>query len=165
MRKPLVVVVGPPKAGKTTVIRSLTGARGGSNPKKFDKNIVWANEGQDGVFVLGASPQERQGLNRKCVRDFLQMVMVRGDLRGAVIALQPREKPNAEYSKILNDATELGFRILAGVFQRAYGGAGIDVGPALDSLQRVKAELTTLDGTQFPDNNAAVLRKLSQLYK
>ncbi len=164
MVKPLVTVIGHGDSGKTTIVRSFTGSRGGANPI-FEKNIVWGPQGKDGVFVLGASPQEKHGFDAAIIKKFLSKVARDSRLRGVVIAMQPRNYGKAPMVQILKDAKALGFRIVAGIIDPPYKGPRADTKGIKQALQNVAAAIGTLDGREFPDQNAAKLRKLSNLYK
>ncbi len=81
--KPFIAVIGTRNAGKSTVIRSLTGC-----PTKSWRDVVKDKSTGRGIYAIASSPQE-DPLDRERFREIVEQVARDESILGLVMAVQP----------------------------------------------------------------------------
>jgi energy-coupling factor transporter ATP-binding protein EcfA2 len=150
--KPFVAIIGSRNSGKSTVIRSLTGAKFG----QYRGTIYDLATGRE-IEVIGSSPQEKV-FSLADLRKVLCKATGTTNCQGVVCALQPTvPTKRLSMEQVLQEAAASGMAVHAYILDPEYGGA---TGHAAAVAARVKSAgfaSRTLDGRRFAHINAATV--------
>ncbi len=154
--KPFIAVIGTRNAGKSTVIRSLTGC-----PTKSWRNVVKDKSTRRSIYAIASSPQE-DPLDRERFREIIEQVARDESILGLVMAVQPSWP-----------ATRLSLEDIFQIVQGKLSPTAVMLHPPYNddgasSPQSVQARLkpfgvtlTVLDGRRFAYLNASDTRGLT----
>jgi len=157
-QKPFVAVIGGRNSGKSTVIRSLTGARSG----QF-RGMVHDRATQETISVIGSSPQE-QALTLQQLRSTLRTAMNNSRCRGIVCALQPSfPTKRLSLEQVLQEARALRFRIRVFVLDPGYKGARGHLEAVAARVRNVGFGSKALDGRRFAQVNAGTINRRTRI--
>ncbi len=150
--KPFIAIIGNRNSGKSTIIRSLTGA----TTAQFRGTIQDLTTNQT-MEVIGSSPQERP-LALADLRTLLRTAAGTATCRGVVCALQPNA-PTKRLSmeQVLREAASQGFIIHTYVLDPGYSGATGRAGIVTTRIQNAGFYSQVLDGQRFAHINAATI--------
>jgi len=156
--KKFVAVIAKTKAGKSTIIKSLTGCPS-SNYRDFVEDKMTKRR----IFVICGSPQE-QDLSLDELKDILKMVDSDSNCTGIVMAIQPTE-PTRRLSMedIFGEVKAAGsFQINAFTIDPNWRDARLDtsVAPRLSALS---VNSQKLDGRRFSIVNAAAINQATNI--
>ena len=150
--KPFIAIIGSRNAGKSTVLRSLTGAPFG----QFRGTIHDPATGRQ-IEVIGSSPQEK-AFSLADLRKVLRKATGSANCQGVVCALQPTiPTKRLSMEQVLQEAAASGMAVHAYILDPEYGGG---TGHASSVAARVKSAgfvSRTLDGRRFAHINAAAV--------
>lgn len=156
--KPFVAVIGSRNSGKSTIIRSLTGAKSG----QF-RGVITDNSTGRTIEVIGSSPQE-QALTLVQLRAILRRAANAAVCNGVVCALQPTlPSKRLSMEQVFHEAASFGFLIHAYVLDPGYAGSS---GSSSQVVRRVKAagySARTLNGQRFAQVNAATINRATKV--
>jgi hypothetical protein len=157
--KPFVAVIGGRNAGKSTIIRSLTGCSGATF-----RGFVEDHATGKKIYVVASSPQEER-LDIQELRSKLKLVAKDRSLLGFVIAIQPtRPRSRISMEDIFACAREVsGFSMYAFLVEPKYGKASARYDEVKSRLQPFPVRLAILDGRRFAYLNAAQIQKTTGL--
>jgi len=162
-RKPFVAVIGGPKAGKSTVIRSLTGCARGT-PRHGQ--VVRDNSKGSEIYVIDKSPQE-SGLTLSELKWVLDRNLRSRSILGFVIATQPRQtRSRTSMTQIFETVSKRSnLRPIAVMLDPPYHGTA-DRKSHQDvqtRLGRFGINVRRIDGRRFAHLSACAIRKISNL--
>ena len=154
-----VAIIGGRNAGKSTIIKSLTGCR-----TSAFRGLVEDNLTKQSVYVVCSSPQELAFSIQKLKR-ILQFVASKSGCQGVVMAIQPNQ-PTKRLSmeSIFREVTAFGnFTVHAFIVDpgRNKVPAG---GPAIKARLKVMSlKASLLDGRRFSLVNAKAINRATQI--
>jgi Fe-S cluster assembly ATPase SufC len=159
--KPFIAVIGGRKAGKSTVIQSLTGC-----PKRGHRGMVTDLTINKSIYVIASSPQE-QGLEYELFKGILNRVVNEDSILGMVMAIQPT-KPVKRLSleDIFREVQSTGkLASTAVILHPPYKKSKSSPDPNVvrKRLKALNIDLHELDGRRFAHLNAATVRQLAQM--
>lgn len=156
--KPFVAVIGDRNSGKSTIIRSLTGAKSG----QF-RGSVHDHATNRTIEVIGSSPQELL-LSLADLRKILKKASTSAICNGVVCALQPNF-PTSRLSmeRVLQEAAAYGFRIHAYILDPAYSGTSGHAATVAARVASVGSTSRLLDGRRFSQINAATINRHTRI--
>jgi hypothetical protein len=167
LTKPIILVVGGSRSGKSTIIRSLTGCHSGT----FAGYVIDRKTGHR-LYVVAASPQESSVPSWKDIRRQLLVSARSRVVVGAVMAIQPtRPYSRPSLEEVVAYAVRCGFRVVTFVLRPPYrptssaarrSWSGSDVGERLHTF-RVRPPVT-LDGRRFALVNAKKIAASARLF-
>ena len=158
MKKPFVAVIGNRNSGKSTIIRSLTGARTG----QFRGTVTDKTTSRT-IEVIGSSPQENP-LSASDLRKILKGAASRLTCNGVVCALQhtnPRTRLSME--EVLHEAIAQGFSVHAFVLDPDYSGNIGQEAVVITRLSRIGVIPIRIDSQRFAHLNAVLINKRSRV--
>lgn len=148
-----VAIIGSRNAGKSTVIKSLTGC-----PNNSFRDFVEDQHTGHSIFVSCGSPQENSiGLRTLPeLQSVLQRVIARDGCRGVVMAIQP-SFPYAKLTMegILAEAQRLKFKVSAYVLDPEHGPKPGTLSHVVQRLTQLRIVPLPLDGRRFAHLNAS----------
>lgn len=158
MSKPFVAIVGNRNSGKSTIIRSLTGARTGQYRGPVEDRTTSRY-----IEVIGSSPQENPMSHRE-LRRILGEALANNQCNGVVCALQPT-KPTTRISmeEVLQEAADQGFDIYAFALDPDYSMVSPDFDQIKQRLSRVSVKPIKLDGQRFAHINATLINSRARI--
>jgi energy-coupling factor transporter ATP-binding protein EcfA2 len=152
MMKPFIAVVGNRDSGKSTIIRSLTGAKFG----QFRGTVQDMTTSRT-IEVIGSSPQERL-LSLADLRKVLRKAAGAANCNGIVCALQPtRPTKRLSMEQVLQEAAAHGFAVHAYILDPEYGGAAGHAAVVAARIRVAGFGARALDGRRFAQINAAAI--------
>ena len=158
MKKPFVAVIGNRDSGKSTIIRSLTGARTSQfRGKVMDKATSRTIE------VIGSSPQENL-LSLSDLRKILKGAASSSACNGVVCALQPTNpRTRLSMERVLQEAIAQGFSVHAFILDPDYAGRAGQETVVTTRLSTIGVIPTRIDSQRFAHLNAAFINKRSRV--
>jgi energy-coupling factor transporter ATP-binding protein EcfA2 len=157
-RKKFIAIIGRSTAGKSTIIRALTGTKGSKQPERIkDRSTMkW-------IGVISHSPQE-QPIPFKQLRKEMRAAATDARSIGMVIALQPTH-PTTRLSieEVFEMVQSFAFERHVFVIARSYKGfRGIDPEVIQERLAKFDFEkpIQPLDARRFAHVNASVIRDI-----
>lgn len=162
-KKPFIAVIGGRKAGKSTVIQSLTGCPG----RNFRGEVREPATNQT-IHVIASSPQENP-LSRSELRAALRQAANDANCRGFVIALQPAYRgKNIRMKEVFQEVSKIQqFDLVGFVIDPPYNPTPSNLGVAAvrGQLLPLNTKLKKLDGRRFVHSNARRVSDLTGLTK
>ncbi len=155
--KPFVAIIGSERAGKSTIIKSLTGCR----TSQFRGYVRDAATGET-IEVIGNSPQEHQ-LSLSELRRILDRVRNDKRCRGVVCALQPtRPTRRLSFEAVLEEALAYRFEVVAFALDPDRSN---DTGVRDLVKQRIpkRVQLFQLDARRFAHLSANTINKRTRI--
>jgi len=157
-KKKFIAVIGRSTAGKSTIIRALTGAKGSKQPERIqDRSAMrW-------IGAISHSPQE-QPITFRQLRKEMQAAAINARSLGMVIALQPTH-PTSRLSieDVFQMADSFDFERHVFVISKSYKGSrGTDPEVIRDRLVKFDFEkpIRPLDARRFGHVNASAIRDI-----
>lgn len=150
--KPFIAIIGSRDSGKSTIIRSVTGAKFGQFRGTIQDQATHRT-----IEVIGSSPQEK-AMTLQELRNILKAAVGKASCNGVVCALQPT-KPTVRLSMeaVLQEAKNQGLQVHAYILDPEYSSV---TGYAAAIASRVHAAgfaFNVLDGRRFAQQNAATI--------
>ena len=157
--KPFIGVIAKGKAGKLTIIRSLTGCPISSYRGFLEDKLTGEN-----ILVICGSPQE-QALSIAELAKLLKSAVADPNCRGVVIAIQPRRtRTRISMEAIFAEAVNAdGFQLNAFIIDPARSGAAAEANEIRSRLSVFNARSETLDGQHFAWINAQIINDITSL--
>ncbi len=157
-KKPFIAIIGSRNAGKSTIIRCLTGA-----PTAQFRGTITDRSSQRTIEVIGSSPQENP-LALADFRKILGRAITSANCNGVVCAIQPTH-PRARLSleTIMQEAIGHGFAVHSYTLDPEHSGRS---GNATQVGVRTKAigiSSLVLDARRFGHINAEVINRRTRI--
>ena len=150
--KPLILVIGSTKAGKSTIISSLTGCKNHSY-----KGEVKDKSTKKEIYVICSSPQEENAAKNKYKKALDDV-----PTNSHVIALVVAARATRYLETIISDAQDTEeFNIYPFLITSGYDSTNTHVDQALAIFQRRNIKHYVLDGRRFAFLNAAKINKIT----
>jgi len=150
--KPFIAIIGSRNSGKSTIIRSLTGAKFG----QFIGTIQDITTGRE-IEVIGSSPQESV-LSLAELRKIIRKAASNSNCQGVVCALQPTlPTKRLSMEQVLKEAAASGMAVHAYILDPEYGGSTGHATAVAARLRSAGFSSRTLDGRRFAHINAATV--------
>lgn len=156
--KPFVAIIGNRNAGKSTIIRCLTGAKSA----QF-RGAIFDRTTKRTIEVIGSSPQETS-LSLKELQDILNAAANTVTCNGVVCALQPT-KPTKRLSmeKVLQEANAYGFQVYAYIIEPEYSGTTGHAITITARLNKAGFKCQIINGQRFAQINAAIINNQTKI--
>ena len=150
--KPFIAVIGSRDSGKSTIIRSVTGAKFG----QF-RGTIQDQATRRTIKVIGSSPQEK-AMTLQELRKILKAAASKTNCSGVVCALQAT-RPTVRLSMevVLQEARSHGFQVHAYVLDPEYSGGTGHASPVASRIHSAGFASQVLDGRRFAQQNAATI--------
>jgi predicted kinase len=158
MQKKFVAVIGPPKSGKSTVIRSLTGMNG------IYGYIVDRSTGLK-IYFHARSPQEHAPEDEETFKELLEDLSHDKKVQGIIFAVQPTTpRKRLSMDKMFELTKNAGLENYAFVLDAPYNEASVDFDEVKGRVIGIDplAHVFKLDGRRFAILNAEAIRALSR---
>jgi energy-coupling factor transporter ATP-binding protein EcfA2 len=155
--KPFVAIIGDRNAGKSTIIRCLTGVSTGS----YRGTVTDGATGRT-IEVIASSPQENR-LSLAALRGILQKAKAT-NCNGVVCAIQPsqpRTRPSME--QILQLALTQGFAVHAYVLDPTYSGVMGNAASVRARTSKIGVALRVLDARRFGHLSAQAINRRTRV--
>lgn len=173
-KKKFIAVIGKCKAGKSTIIASLTGCR-----NRGYQGMVTNNESGESIYVIVNSPQEERlskkneikGTEKEIFQHILTQVKETKDCLGLVMAIRPSKPRSKEILSLEDIVQEIlkyknDFDLYLFVLDPAYNPEGssdfIELSNRLEKLDLSKPR--KLNGERFALINAFKINQETQLF-
>jgi hypothetical protein len=159
MRQKFIAVIGPRNAGKSTIIRSLTGKIG---------IYGYVEDRTTGlkIYFHSRSPQEHARQNEKTFKELLVDVSKDKNVQGIIFAAQPTvPRKRLSMDKMFELTRKAGLENYAFVLGVSNEGASVDFDEVSGRVLECdrSAHVFRLDGRRFAILNADAIRALSGL--
>jgi energy-coupling factor transporter ATP-binding protein EcfA2 len=161
MKKKFVAVIGSGGSGKSTIIRSISGA-----PIGLKRDFVEDNDTHNSVYVILNSPQEDASMDENTgeFRRILGEVVRNSRCSGIIMAIQPNN-PSKRMSmeRIFDIVQEIGsFEIFVFVLNPARNSQPADVRDIQNRLAELGVQLQPqLDASRFAYFNARRIQEIT----
>ena len=156
--KPFIAVIGSRDSGKSTIIRSVTGAKFG----QF-RGVIEDQATHRTIEVIGSSPQEKS-MTLLELRKILKTATASNACNGVVCAVQPtRPTVRLSMEDILREAKAQGFKIHAYILDPEYSGGTGQSAAIASRIQAAGFASQILDGRRFAQQNAAVINAQTKI--
>jgi hypothetical protein len=150
--KPFIAIIGSRNSGKSTIIRSLTGAKFGQFRGNIQDKATLRN-----IEVIGSSPQEKAMLLQD-LRKILKKAASMANCNGVVCALQPtRPTVRLSMEDVLQEAGRHRFQVYAYILDPEYSGGAGGAAAIANRVQAAGFASQVLDGRCFAQMNAAII--------
>jgi energy-coupling factor transporter ATP-binding protein EcfA2 len=147
--KPFIEIIGSRNSGKSTIIRSLTGAKFG----QF-RGTITNNDTKRTIEVIGSSPQE-MAMDMQELRRILKSAVRSANCNGVVCALQPtRPTVRLSMEAVLLEAKKHGLQVHAYILDPDYSGETGHSATIASRLQEDDFTCQVIDGRKFAHQNA-----------
>ncbi len=156
--KPFVAIIGDRNSGKSTIIRSLTGA----NTSQYRGAIVDKST-QKTIEVIGSSPQEI-ALSLANLQTILSKAASNADCNGVVCALQPNNpRKRLSMEDVLKEAKKYRFQVHAYILDPGYSGINGQKNQVSQRLAIAGFSSCVLDGQRFAQINAETINSCTHI--
>ena len=156
--KPFIAVIGSRNSGKSTIIRSLTGAKFGQFRGTIQDMATTRT-----IEVIGSSPQEK-GLSLTDLRAVLKKAASNASCNGVVCALQPTfPSKRLSMEQVLQEAASHGLKVYAYILDPEYAGSTGNAGPTAVRVKIAGFRSRILDARRFSQINAATISRHTKI--
>ena len=156
--KPFIAIIGSRNSGKSTIIRSLTGAKFGQFRGSIQDQATLRT-----IEVIGSSPQEKAMLLQD-LRKILKTATTMANCNGVVCALQPtRPTVRLSMEDVLQEARSHRFRVYAYILDPEYSGGTGHAAAIANRVQAAGFASQVLDGRRFAQMNAATINRQTRI--
>lgn len=159
--KTFVAIIGSRDAGKSTVIKSLTGCENNSS-----RGFIQDNLNSQSIYVSCGSPQERPKdlENLRKLAALLKQILATANCRGVVMAIQP-SRPNTRLSMeaILIEAQKQKFAVYAYVLDPEHAGYTGTLASVSQRLHSLGIQPTALDARRFAHVNSTIINTATRI--
>ena len=159
LKKTVIAVIGPRNAGKSSIIKSLTGCE-----TNGFKGFITNKKTRKKIYVIASSPQEND-LSEKELKSIFDEIKEDRDCLGLVIAIQPNRPTKRMRMENIFQLFSEGFNVFAFIVDPTYQGLpGNENNFIKERLAGLNIKLTTLDGRKFAFENATIIQAETKLY-